>query len=554
MPKVAIFGGGVGGLTTAHELADRGFDVEIYDLKKKLWGGKARSMVERGSGTGGRKDLPGEHGFRFFPGFYKHVPDTMSRIPFPGNAKGVLDNLVPTTEFAMYREDGPPFVAPIHFPETIAQWEEALRAIFTARLGIGHQNEAFFVKQVLKLACSCQERMDYEYDLIAWWKYVEADMRGVPYQKFLAQGLTRSLVAMQAEISSTRTVGTMLLQLLYNMLTPGVEVDRVLNGPTNDQWIQPWVDYLKGKGVKFHLDSMVRSFNMDGAKIRSVTVTDSDDIGDAVLPVTADFYVSAIPAEKMASLLNADMLKAAPALQTITELMTMWMNGIQFYLSTDVPVVHGHTIYVDSAWAITSISQHQFWNGVDLSQYGDGRVKGILSIDISDWLTPGDQVILKPAQDCTAEEIKTECWAQLKAHLNEGGQNLLNDTELLGYHLDPDITFGHMEATLDKNKEPLLINKVGSLALRPGATTQIPNLFLASDYVNTYTNLATMEGANEAGRRAVNGILDAIGSKAERCKLWPYHSPWIFKAAQALDLIEWDLTHGKQERKAVVGG
>ena len=37
------------------------------------------------------------------------------------------------------------------------------------------------------------------------------------------------------------------------------------------------------------------------------------------------------------------------------------------------------------------------------------------------------------------------------------------------------------------------------------------NLFLAADYVRTYTDLATMEAANEAARRAVNGILKASG-------------------------------------------
>ena len=41
--------------------------------------------------------------------------------------------------------------------------------------------------------------------------------------------------------------------------------------------------------------------------------------------------------------------------------------------------------------------------------------------------------------------------------------------------------------------------------------TAIPNLFLASDYVQTFTDLATMEGANEAARRAVNGILERAG-------------------------------------------
>jgi len=44
------------------------------------------------------------------------------------------------------------------------------------------------------------------------------------------------------------------------------------------------------------------------------------------------------------------------------------MNGIQFYLSKDEPIVNGHVIYLDSPWALTSISQRQFWNKVDLSQ------------------------------------------------------------------------------------------------------------------------------------------------------------------------------------------
>ena len=60
------------------------------------------------------------------------------------------------------------------------------------------------------------------------------------------------------------------------------------------------------------------------------------------------------------------------------------------------------------------------------------------------------------------------------------------------------------------------MNLVGSWALRPEATTAIPNLFLASDYVRTHTDLATMEGANEAARRAVNGLLDAVNFEGGR--------------------------------------
>ena len=58
------------------------------------------------------------------------------------------------------------------------------------------------------------------------------------------------------------------------------------------------------------------------------------------------------------------------------------------------------------------------------------------------------------------------------------------------------------------------MNLIDTWRLRPEAVTKIPNLFLASDYVRTDTDLATMEAANEAARRAVNGILEASGSDA----------------------------------------
>src|SRR6185503_9991118 len=52
-----------------------------------------------GTGTRGRTDLPGEHGFPFFPAFYRHVIDTMARIP---DERGtVVDHLRPAPEAAL---------------------------------------------------------------------------------------------------------------------------------------------------------------------------------------------------------------------------------------------------------------------------------------------------------------------------------------------------------------------------------------------------------------------------------------------------------------------
>ena len=541
MTKVAIFGGGVGGLSAAHELLELGYDVEIYE-RNVLWGGKARSMGKAYTGKDGNKNLPGEHGFRFFPGFYKHVTNTMERIPFPGKENGCLGNLVPTTQIAMLRDDGVPVVLPANFPKDIGEWQEAFNAAFGSHLGLRKESAEFFVQRLLRLASACEERMIHKFEKISWWDYLKVDEMNDErdaYKKMLAEGLTRSLVAMKAEMASTRTVGTMLLQMLYNMMTPGVQIDRVLNGPTNEMWIRPWVDHLKENHAKMFLRSTVKSFTMKDGRIASVTV----DVDGDEREVEADHYICALPVEKLVNLLTPEMKAASKSLSQIHNLHVEWMNGIQFYLNHDVPVVHGHTIYVDSAWALTSVSQHQFWTGVELDTYGDGTVKGILSVDISDWKTNGTKVHLKPAEECTAEQIMEECWAQLMDHLDEGGRKQLEVADRVDWHLDPDIVFPRLDDRNDHNAEPLLINKADSLQYRPEAGTEIANFYLASDYVHTTTDLACMEGANEAARRAVNALLDREGSKAKRCELWPWDVPRVFRVLQKIDAARWALGH-----------
>ncbi len=527
--SVAILGGGVAGLSAAHELVERGFQVSVFE-QKDIFGGKARSLSVPGTGTGGRRDLPGEHGFRFFPGFYRHLPDTMSRIPF--GTGSVIDNLMTSTRILVARAGMPSIELPAKSPHNPADWALALHTLFSG-IGVPDNEVLFFVDRLLTLMTSCPERRLAEYEQIAWWNFIGAAQRSKAYQTLLAEGLTRSLVAMRAEDGSTRTVGYILLQLLYGILSPQ-GFDRLLSGPTNEVWLMPWVEYLQGRGVTFATGVTVTGIEASAAGVTGVTAQRNGQ----PQTIAADYYVAAMPVEIMAALVTGPLQQLAPSLGGLRNLKVRWMNGIQFYLAVDIPLDPGHTLYADSPWALTSISQKQFWRNAPLSNYGNGEVGGILSVDISEWETAG-MLIGKPAMQCTASEIEDEVWAEMKAHLNVGGATVIEDKNLLSWFLDPDIQFPNPSAAT--NLEPLLVNTAGSLQYRPEASTELPNLFLASDYVRTYTDIACMESANEAARRAVNGILQNSGSSAQPANVWPLFESPYFAPMIDFDRIRFEL-------------
>jgi uncharacterized protein with NAD-binding domain and iron-sulfur cluster len=562
--KVIIIGGGVAGMSAAHELARRpGFEVVVFELRP-IPGGKARSM-DAIPGTDGRRALPGEHGFRFFPGFYKHMPDTMSRIPFGHQPHGVFDNLVTSTQVQIAREDAHnELVSPTHFPTNPSDWEATLRfaLAFAAHLDIPVGDQLHFVGLLSDLLSACDERRFGQYEHESWWEFSGAEQRSAGYKKFLADGLTRSLVAARAREMSARTGGYILLQLLQDFAKPQGQVDRVLNGPTSDVWIDPWLTELRRLGVDYRLGCRVDAIESHGDRVTGVRVQPVDETFEpagAAFDATADFYVAAVPVEVLRESIAMDALKrASPSLAGLDRLQVRWMNGIMYYLARDVPLVHGHTIFIDSAWALTSISQRQFWPHFNPHDMGDGTVGGILSVDISDWTSKGEfSAKGKIARECTREEVAEEVWDQLKAALNDGAR-VLDDAMRTAWFLDPSIVYPNpTEAT---NLEPLLVNTAGSWAHRPtAALPEVENLFLASDYVQTYTDLATMEGANEAARRAVNAILDATGSDADRCGVWPLQEPGgiPFQVARQVDRVLYRLfgsRHGPPATVAVKDG
>lgn len=529
-PTVAVLGGGVGGLTAAHELAERGFDVTVYE--RRAWGGKARSMNVPGTGRGGRLPLPAEHGWREVFAGYQNLPDTMRRIPFGSNPNGVLDNLV-DAPFVLAARRGhlQPFplpwggTVPVPPPYTPAL---AIDTIIAALQWIPPEDLEHFLRRLVVFLSSGRLRRLGQWELSSWADFVQSDKLSSGSRELFVDFATRFAAASNGAATSTRTIGKATESVLYLPLT-GRGNTRVLNAPTNEAWIDPWLVLLRNLGVKLHLNQTVTHLKLHNGRVASAHVHGPN--GNCA--VHADWFVCALPVERARKLWSRRILTADPQLARMSNIPTGWMTGIQFYLRRRTPIADGPVAYLDSPWAVSSISQAQFWTKRDLSrQYGDGTVHEKLSTIICDWETPG-VIYGKPARDCTPRQVAREAWAQIRQHFQYSGAPKLTDDMLVSWFLDPGIVVRNH--SIVENEDALFLPTVNTWGDRPPAATAIPNLVLASDYAQVDFDITSMEGANEAARRAVDAILDRSRSAAQPCRVFERQMPSEWVALRQLD-------------------
>jgi len=96
--NVLILGGGIGGLSAAHELRQRNYNGSILLLERNpIIGGVARSSYHN--------KWPTEYSWRIYGADYKSVLKIMKEIPFNDN-KTVYDNLIEIKDYLVVRKNG----------------------------------------------------------------------------------------------------------------------------------------------------------------------------------------------------------------------------------------------------------------------------------------------------------------------------------------------------------------------------------------------------------------------------------------------------------------
>ena len=503
---VAIIGGGIAGLTVAHELAERGgFTITVYE-KRDVFGGKARSMLTK-------EGFHGEHSIRTVPYFYYQLRNTLQRIPF--NTGNVLANIAPLPigpRRFFHFKNYDPILSPHFFPWTISGLKEHLN--YKKKMGeiIPPKDTRDFLWRLFKAACSCDARRKKSLGKLNWGEFLDINNKSENFRIYFMR-LPEFAVAAR-DVANARSLAMLVAKAQFFPFIHPIASQHsfldLISGPSSEVLIDPWVAHLKRLGVNFQTTCTAKEIHHDQSKITAVTITNEKNKEEKI---NADLFVFSVPVEIMQTLVTDYLKKMAPSLSQIHKLITMPSSGIQFFDTNTEQDSYprGWTILMDSPWAILCMYQSKLiWPTINFKP----PVTGILSAAWSNFEVPG-VLYNKPAKACTAEEIKEEILAQIRMH--KGTEAWMKKMKIHTWHIDPDIQFSNETGVFEKHHAELFIQPPNSWDYQPEVYTEIPNLFLASDYVRTSSDIANMESANEAGRRAANAILKQCHHPGKPC-------------------------------------
>jgi hypothetical protein len=475
MTNIVIFGGGISGLTIAHNMIKKGFNVTVYESESIL-GGMARS--KRNSGT----NVPTEHSWRGYAPFYYNFRNLAKEIPTETGT--VLDNL--------------------SIPFVFKNCTEKRNKYKNENLSI---NDMFTIVHTVGKSYLSDKR-NAEYHKQAITPLFKEKMSDYSFDFFI-EFLMGPGWGMDKDTASVGHYSKFaILSFLNN--------EKKWNGmrmPTSEAWFDPWYIYLQKKGVKFIMNSSLTKINVKDNKVISCVVNENNTVvGDEYMFCINPFNLQQVLSHSGHNLRDMSVKHEMSNNNSYYE-----MIAFSITFSKVVKAPHKCTAYVmvDTPLNLTFYQQGECFNkDVNL---GDG-VKSIWSGTCIMTHRPVS-LYNKNGINLTIPELKKEILHEIL--ISEQLQDIIKDNNGFKLYL-PDIKnidIWYEWHNVNGVLEPLYkkyANNIYNQSHRLDQKTSLSNMYIAGSHTKTTIDIWSMEGAVESGIVAGNLVLEKYGKTTNK--------------------------------------
>ncbi|MDQ3159247.1 MAG: FAD-dependent oxidoreductase [bacterium] len=516
MKKIAIFGAGIAGLTVAHELSRKGYEVDVYESNPDA-GGFFRSAVRSED-----KNTPSEYSWHGFGPWYHNAYDIMKQIPFDGDSSvydrslsrpisyGVVPDVVPKAFNEKYVFSSR---FEMHSLERV-RWGWLMLKTWTANRRSNEDYALRNASEAWKPILSTRAWKTWRSVFGPWigseWARVSLHHVGLFFQKNIFIGKKHYHQA--DEEGESWAQGSRWL---------------LMRGPSSDFWFKKWVTHLQDSGVTFHWETPLKELLYDGKTISGAVLSSGKT-------VTADKYVLAVNPFAAAKIISKNsQLEKLDQLKLFRPLIADGPHtqvSFQIAFSEEVSLTRPRSAYVlsDTEFDITLFAQEQVWG----EDYHLGKnVKSLWTGTICAGTVPG-RIYGLPVEKCTKAQFIKEIKAQI---FDCDGLNYLikqanGGRELKDFKIERIQVWHEWKFSPEgiEPKQPKWVTSYNTQPFIPSQSTPIKNLLLAGAHTKTDADIWSIEGAVESGRRAAKIIDPSV-------KVINGYKPMSLRAVSAFD-------------------
>lgn len=510
MKKVAIFGAGIAGLSAAHELNQLGYVVSVYESSGQP-GGFFRSA------RNAKDNMPTEYSWHGMGPWYHNTFDLMKKIPF--NDKGSVYDLAlsrpinfgifPDTDKAQFFDKGFESIPKMFRMNKwdFTKWLYLMLKTWTSnnrsKIKYAKLNAAQSWKPLLSDKAYKTWRSCFGPWIGSDWSKASLHTAGDFFRKQLTTKPKHLHKADQDGPAWSQGAGDGWL---------------LLKGPSSEYWFDPWVKFLKEKGVNFFFSTGLTKLEFDGVKILGATCGNEKVHADIFILAINPFIAAKILADTPELEKQEQLNLFKPLIQDGPH--TQVSFRVAFSEKINFPEKRTAVVICDSEFNLTLFAEEQVWNkGVDLGQ----NIKSLWTGTSCISSVPG-RIYHKPVDHCTEEEFIEEIEAQILScgALDELIREANHGKPLKKFALC-EIEVWHEWKLSDegiKTFQPKWVNSTKTQPFLPNQKTSVLNLFLAGAHTKTQAQVWSIEGAVESGRRAAKAIDDRVKVLDQYQPIW----------------------------------